>query len=169
MLSDLDVTVGGVGGGLRMVPWCDALWAEDLALARTLPNMKVLAPADKVERSLIAQFWRDTDRGVRLNRGGEQDASREVMNQPFWVRECGASRYGWCVVCDRQYSGSWARRCAVAGAGVSLSGRCATLKPFDTDLVLNRLDKNILRSKSTIHGASVKPLPVIAEAVCQFL
>ena len=57
----------------------------------------------------------------------------------------------------------------VAGAGVSLSGRCATLKPFDTDLVLNRFEKNILRSKSTIHGASVKPLPVIAEAVCQFL
>lgn len=73
--QNLDVTIIGVGGGFAYGTLGTTHYAlEDIAIMRSLPNMKVFCPADPFEAELIAKKS-ITDGGpsyIRLNRGGEQ-------------------------------------------------------------------------------------------------
>lgn len=71
---NVDVTIVGVGGGLaygQLGPTHHAI--EDIAILRSLPNMKVVCPADPVStRQLIKQLIEQGGPSyLRLNRGGD--------------------------------------------------------------------------------------------------
>lgn len=77
---NLDVTVVGVGGGLaygQLGPTHHSI--EDIALMRSLPNMKVVCPGDPIEARLATQALLKAGGPsyLRLNRGGDP-----VMHDP---------------------------------------------------------------------------------------
>lgn len=72
--QNLDVTIIGIGGGLAYgTHGATHHSIEDVALMRSLPNMKVIAPADPYEAVQLIEQVLDTagPTYVRLNRGGE--------------------------------------------------------------------------------------------------
>lgn len=73
--QNLDVTIIGVGGGFAYgTLGLTHYGLEDLAIMRSLPNMKVVAMSDPIEaRQLFEQILDDTGPWyIRLNRGGEK-------------------------------------------------------------------------------------------------
>ena len=80
--QNLDVTIIGVGGGFAYGTLGTTHFGlEDLALMRSLPNMKIIAPADPLE---AAQLFKQLvgAKGpwyIRLNRGGEKVISEGVL------------------------------------------------------------------------------------------
>lgn len=81
--QNLDVTIIGVGGGFAYGTLGTTHYAlEDIAIMRSLPNMKVFCPADSFEAELIAKKA-IIDGGpsyIRLNRGGEQKIGNREAN-----------------------------------------------------------------------------------------
>lgn len=74
--QNLDVTIIGVGGGFAygtLGPTHHAI--EDVAIMRSLPNMKVVVPADPSEAVELTKqiFELGGPTYIRLNRGGESD------------------------------------------------------------------------------------------------
>lgn len=76
--QNLDVNLIGVGGGFAYGTLGTTHHAiEDVAIMRSLPNMKIISPADKEEARFLVKDVLDS-RGpfyVRLNRGGEENIS----------------------------------------------------------------------------------------------
>jgi len=74
--QNLDVTIIGVGGGYAYGTLGTTHYAiEDIAIMRSLPKMKIISPADKIEaKLLIGQVLEQQGPFyIRLNRGGETD------------------------------------------------------------------------------------------------
>ncbi len=86
--QNLDVTLIGVGGGFAYGTLGTTHFGlEDLTLMRSLPNMKIIAPADPLEAtSLFAQLlmvkgpWY-----IRLNRGGEKNITEHVLKPQIGI------------------------------------------------------------------------------------
>lgn len=73
--QNLDVTIIGVGGGFAYGTLGTTHFGlEDLALMRSLPNMKIIAPADPFEAGKLFGEILNTKGPwyIRLNRGGEK-------------------------------------------------------------------------------------------------
>lgn len=80
--QNLDVTIIGVGGGFAYGTLGTTHFGlEDLALMRSLPNMKIVAPADPLEAAqLFEQLVRTKGPWyIRLNRGGEKVISESAL------------------------------------------------------------------------------------------
>lgn len=79
--QNLDVTLIGVGGGFAYGTLGTTHFGlEDLAIMRSLPNMKIIAPADSIEATqLFAQLLNDKGPAyIRLNRGGEKNITEQT-------------------------------------------------------------------------------------------
>ena len=73
--QNLDVTIIGVGGGYAYGSAGSTHFAlEDLAIMRSLPNMKIVCPADPHEASALGKQIIDGSGPwyIRLNKGGEK-------------------------------------------------------------------------------------------------
>lgn len=79
--QNLDVNIIGVGGGFAYGTLGATHHAiEDMAIMRSLPNMKIVSPADAVEADILAgqiisakgPFY------IRLNRGGEKNIYKSL-------------------------------------------------------------------------------------------
>lgn len=82
--QNLDVTIIGVGGGFAYGTLGTTHYAlEDLAIMRSLPNMKVMSPADPNEATLVIKKAIEIGGPsyIRLNRGGEKNIlDRKISN-----------------------------------------------------------------------------------------
>ncbi|MFA6486007.1 MAG: transketolase C-terminal domain-containing protein [Candidatus Magasanikbacteria bacterium] len=79
--QNLDVTIIGVGGGLAYGTLGTTHYAlEDLATMRSLPNMKVMCPADPNEAALVVKKAMKIEGPsyIRLNRGGEKNVIDDI-------------------------------------------------------------------------------------------
>lgn len=75
-IQNLDVNIIGVGGGFAYGTLGPTHYAiEDIGIMRTLPNMKIISPADPISaRQLFKQVLGGTGPWyIRLNRGGEPE------------------------------------------------------------------------------------------------
>lgn len=78
--QNLDVTIIGIGGGFAYGTLGTTHHAiEDVGIMRTLPNMKIFAPADPYEAAVLMGriFEAGGPSYVRLNRGGESCVFKE--------------------------------------------------------------------------------------------
>ncbi len=74
--QNLPVVLAGIGSGVTFAPAGISHYAvEDIALARTLPNLTVISPADPVEARAAARYAlaADTPVYVRMARSGERE------------------------------------------------------------------------------------------------
>jgi len=74
--QDLPVILAGIGSGLTYSPQGMTHYSiEDIALARTMPNLTVISPIDPVEARLAARYALDAKEPVyvRLAKRGEPD------------------------------------------------------------------------------------------------
>src|SRR3989344_6665324 len=84
--QNLDLTIIGIGGGYAYGTLGTTHFGlEDLALMRSLPNMKVVAPADPLETEKL--FGQLLNAGgpcyIRLNRGGEKIVTENAQPPQF--------------------------------------------------------------------------------------
>lgn len=80
--QNLDVTVIGVGGGFAYGTLGTTHFGlEDLTLMRSLPNMKIIAPADPLEAAILFGQLIEMKGPwyIRLNRGGEKNITEHVL------------------------------------------------------------------------------------------
>ena len=81
--QNLDVTIIGVGGGFAYGTLGTTHFGlEDLALMRSLPNMKIIAPADPLEAAQLFDQVLNIKGPwyIRLNRGGEKVISEGALS-----------------------------------------------------------------------------------------
>ncbi|MDD3262623.1 MAG: transketolase C-terminal domain-containing protein [Candidatus Absconditabacteria bacterium] len=80
--QNLDVNLIGVGGGFAYGSLGNTHYGiEDINVMKGLPNMKILAPADKIESNVCMDYL-FANKGpffVRLNRGGEPDVHTNLL------------------------------------------------------------------------------------------
>jgi transketolase len=91
----LPVTLIGIGSGVTYAPQGITHYSvEDIAIARTLPNMVILSPADTFEAEKSAEYaYRSTDPVyIRLAKSGEPDIHKEYPESiaaPLVIRDGG--------------------------------------------------------------------------------
>lgn len=81
--QNVDVTIIGVGGGFAYGTLGTTHYGlEDFALMRSLPNMKVIAPADSYEAAKLFEQVLNTKGPwyIRLNRGGEKNITERALS-----------------------------------------------------------------------------------------
>lgn len=91
--QDLPVTLIGVGSGITYAPQGATHYAvEDIALARTLPNLIILSPSDPVEAEKCAEFSLRSKNPVyiRIAKSGEPIIHKQgikSISEPIIVNE----------------------------------------------------------------------------------
>lgn len=146
--QNLDVTIIGVGGGFAYGTLGVTHYGiEDIAIMRSLPNMKIMCPADPREASLIFEkiFKTGGPTYIRINRGGEneiynKDETNLDISKPIKVldNESEYSIFSCGNILDEAYK-----------ASINLLNRdkrislysCPSIKPFDKDEFLKITNK----------------------------
>ncbi len=172
--QNLDVTIIGVGGGFAYgTLGTTHFGSEDMALMRSLPHMKVVAPADPAEASILfAQIL--VEKGpwyIRLNRGGEKQLVHEDMDKKkigmgsVVKNGTDITLFSIGAITDIALQASE----VLAKQGISAEVvHMHTLKPLDKECVTSRIQSRkamiTIEEHSTINGLGSAVSEVLAEA-----
>lgn len=91
--QELPVTLVGIGSGITYAPQGMTHYSvEDIGIARTLPNLKIISPVDPVEAKLAASYSLDCKSPVyvRLAKRGEPNIHKDEyfdITKPQIIRE----------------------------------------------------------------------------------
>ncbi len=131
----LPVTVVGIGGGVTYSSLGGTHHAmEDVSIACSLPNMRVIAPCDPAEVQAATQWCINQEEGpvyLRLGKAGEKDLS-EKATEPWRYGKVRYLRGGReaCVIGYGPILGLAME--ATDGQDIAVAS-CSTIKPLDTD------------------------------------
>jgi transketolase len=136
--QNLPVTVVGIGGGVTYSTLGGTHHAqEDISLACSIPNLRVIAPCDPSEAEAATRWCAQQEDGpvyLRLGKAGEPDLSGQAKT-PWTFGKLRELREG-SDVCILSY-GAITKRAFEVADQMAASGRCAavysvhTLKPLD--------------------------------------
>ncbi len=141
--QNLDVNIIGIGGGFAYGTHGTTHYGlEDMALMRSLPNMKVVAPADAVEASMLISQILDSSGPyyLRLNRGGEKEITqgcRPVLGKGSVLKN-GAEVTIFAVGAITDNAFVAAAELETAGISVEII-HMHTLKPLDKEIIIDRV------------------------------
>jgi transketolase len=176
---NLDVTVIGVGGGFAYGTLGNTHYAlEDIAIMRSLPEMKVMCPSDPTEARMVAEFAMKLGGPsyIRLNRGGEQDISGVNLGDIRFgdpIRVCGQETGKIALlVCGNILSEAYQAALDLLKEGVSLELYSVPfIKPVNADKILDILDNkdNIftIEEHNIIGGLGSMIAEIMAESSCK--
>lgn len=159
--QNLDVAIIGVGGGFAYGSAGPTHFGlEDLTLMRSLPNMKIVAPADPYEAlSLSKQVI--TTKGpwyIRLNRGGEknitENSSSPIVGFGSIVKQ-GSDATIFSIGAITDVAVDAARVLDLEGISTEVI-HLHTLKPIDSQIIISRIHSRkviITIEEHTMFGA----------------
>lgn len=136
--QNLPVTIVGIGGGVTYSTLGATHHAqEDVSIACSIPNMRVIAPCDPAEAEAATRWCAKQEEGpvyLRLGKAGEPDFT-SAADEPWEFGKLRRLRPG-SDICVLSYGPIMKRAMAVAdrleAAGKSTSVVCAhTIKPLD--------------------------------------
>lgn len=141
--QNLDVTIVGIGGGYAYGTLGTTHFGlEDLTLMRSLPNMKVVAPADPFETAQL--FPQLLSAGgpcyIRLNRGGEKTLTENAQSPQLGVGsvlKTGTQVTIFSIGTITEVALEAATMLAAENIDVEVI-HMHTLKPFDVEIVKDR-------------------------------
>ncbi len=171
--QNLDVTIIGVGGGFAYgTLGTTHFGSEDLSLMRSLPNMKVVAPADPKEAEILSKQILN-ERGpwyIRLNRGGEKQLTHEdIGNTKIGVGSVMRSGTEVTLFSIGAITDIALQASEVLGKeGISAEVvHLHTLKPLDTEIIVSRSQSRkalvTIEEHSIIGGLGSAVSEVLAE------
>lgn len=166
--QNLPVTVVGIGGGVTYSTLGSTHHAqEDIAIARAIPNLRVLAPCDPEEVRYATQWCIEQQEGpvyLRLGKAGEPPLSNDE-SEPFVYGKLRYLRKG-SDICIIGY-GPILKIGIELSSALELSGKSVsvisahTLKPLDVSGIKNM----VLRHKQIIVIEEMAPTGGLADAV----
>ncbi len=171
--QNLDVTIVGIGGGYAYGTLGTTHFGlEDLVLMRSLPNMKVVAPADPLETERL--FPQLLSAGgpcyIRLNRGGEKTLTENAQPPQLGVGsvlKTGTQVTIFSIGTITEVALEAATMLAAENIDVEVV-HMHTLKPFDKEIVKDRASTRkavvTLEEHTIIGGLGSAVAEVIAEA-----
>lgn len=139
----LPVTVVGIGGGVTYSQLGGTHHAmEDVAVACSMPNMRVIAPCDPAETHAATQWCIAQEEGpvyLRLGKAGEKDLSGSAV-EPWRYGKVRTLRGGReaCIIGYGPILGL--AMDATAGDDIAVVS-CSTIRPLDTEGIGNILRK----------------------------
>ncbi len=158
--QNLDVTLIGVGGGFAYGTLGTTHFGlEDLALMRSLPNMKIIAPADSLEAtSLFEELIKINGPWyIRLNRGGEKDITKHALVPKVGmgsVLKVGSKVTIFSIGAITEVALEAATFLEKDGIETEVI-HLHTLKPLDIEIIKNRIDKRkviVTIEEHTVNG-----------------
>lgn len=175
---NLDVTIIGVGGGFAYGTLGNTHYAlEDIAIMRSLPQMKIMCPSDPAEAKMVAELAVNIGGPsyIRLNRGGEQnilevDYTQIKFGDPVCVHKQNKSNIA-ILVCGNILSEANQAVVDLAIEGISLElYSIPFIKPVNKNKILEILsDKKYIftiEEHNIIGGLGSMIAEIMAESDC---